>query len=331
MDGSILVAGGAGFVGQRLVAALQQKRQQVRLLTRQASAMRHFHPTLDFAVGDVRDYDSLRLACAGIRVIFHLAGHAHAWRQGDAGLHENITVGGTANLLRAAAEAGVRRFVFFSSVKAGGGGGAPEKPGLDVPTDDYGRARRVAEALVLEAGRRHGLHVCNLRLAMVYGVGMKGNLPRMIEGIAGGRFPPWPRGANRRSMVWVEDVVRAALLATTRPEANGKTYVVTDGEAYSTRRIYEAICCALGKPVPHWSVPMPVLRGIALVGDAIGAVRRKRFVFDSEALEKLAGSAWYSSRAIEEELGFTPTKRLEDVLPEIVATIGSGVRRPRRD
>lgn len=316
-----LVVGASGFIGRALCRALTDTGNAVRGTYRRAV------PANAGGVEwqQIADLSSTPIPASlvkGCETVFHLAGDAHAWMEKNgADVHHQVTVEGTRHLLQTAIDTGVKRFVFFSSVKAGGDGAAPEKPGMDMPTDDYGRARREAETLVLAAGRRYGLHVCNLRLAMVYGAGMKGNLPRMIETIDRGRFPPWPRVPNRRSMVWVEDVVRAALLAVARPEANGKTYVVTDGEAYSTRRIYEAICRALGKPVPRWSVPMPVLRGIALFGDAIGAVRRKRFVFDSEALDKLAGSAWYSLRAIEEELGFTPTKRLEDILPEIVATL----------
>lgn len=316
-----LVIGGSGFIGQILIPAVAQNGVVVKGTYRRAvppnASGVEWH-----RIGDLASTPIPASLVKGCETVFHLAGDAHAWtRKNGADVHHQITVEGTRQLLDTAVGAGVKRFIFFSSVKAGGDGGAPEKPGLDVPTDDYGRARREAEALVLEAGSRHGLHVCNLRLAMVYGAGMKGNLPRMIESIAGGRFPPWPHVVNRRSMVWVEDVVQAALLAAARPEANGKTYVVTDGEVYSTRRIYEAVCRALGKPVPRWSIPMPVLHGLAQVGDAIGKVRGKRFVFDSEALDKLAGSAWYSSGAIEEELGFTPTKRLEDILPEIVATL----------
>jgi len=95
-----------------------------------------------------------------------------------------------------------------------------------------------------------------LRLSMVYGPTRKGNLPRMIEAVTKGRFPPLPETGNKRSMVHVDDVVQAAMLAAERPESVGQTYVVTDGPPYSTRQIYECICEALGRDAPKWHVPI---------------------------------------------------------------------------
>lgn len=119
-------------------------------------------------------------------------------------------------------------------------------------------------------------------------------------------------------MVHVRDVVQAALLAATRPEAIGQTLIVADGEAYSTRRIYELICAALGRRVPSWSVPNWVLRAAALAGDGIGAVRGRRFPLDSDSLNKLLESAWFSCEKLQNELGFRPQWNLEKALPEMI-------------
>jgi len=108
------------------------------------------------------------------------------------------------------------------------------------------------------------------------------------------------------------------MLAAEHIEAAGQTYIVTDGEAYSTRQMYEWICDALHKPVPGWSVPPGVLNVMARAGDMIGAVRGRRFIFDSDALQKLTGSAWYSSAKIEHELGFKAQRTLQASLPDIV-------------
>ncbi|RMF46870.1 MAG: NAD-dependent epimerase/dehydratase family protein, partial [Deltaproteobacteria bacterium] len=161
------------------------------------------------------------------------------------------------------------------------------------------------------------MEIVILRPAMVYGPTTKGNLPRMIRAVARGWFPPVP-DCGRRSMVHVEDVVNAAWLAATRTEAAGKTYVVTDGIEYTTRRIHEWICEALGRPAPAWTMPLPLLKGLAGVGDAIGRLRGRRFLFDSGVLEKLIGDEWYDSAEIREELGFIPARNLHDSMQEIV-------------
>ena len=119
-------------------------------------------------------------------------------------------------------------------------------------------------------------------------------------------------------MVHVADVVQAALLAAEKPAANGQIYLVTDGQSYSTHQLYAMICHALDRPVPTWHLPASLLRAMGRTGDLIGRLRGRPFMFDSKVLQKLLGSAWYSSRKIEEELGFRPTRDLRDGVEEMV-------------
>jgi nucleoside-diphosphate-sugar epimerase len=153
---------------------------------------------------------------------------------------------------------------------------------------------------------------------MIYGNTEKGNLPRMIKAIKRGFFPPLPEVHNHRSMVHVDDLVQATLLAAQNPQTAGACYIVTDGQAYSTRQLYEWICAALGKRVLPMTIPLPLLKGLAKIGDKIGHTRGRQFMFDSAILEKITSSAWYSSVKIESELGFKPQRNLHEALPEIV-------------
>jgi nucleoside-diphosphate-sugar epimerase len=273
-------------------------------------------------VGDLTDPVTLDGICKDVDTIFHLGGYAHALDEPDGestALSTRITVEGTRALLAQARRAGVRAFIYFSSVKSMGEGGMTR---LDEtvecrPMTAYGRARYEAEQLVLDSG--NDFPVTILRLPMVYGPGCKGNLPRMIQAVARGRFPRLPETGNRRSMVDVRDVVQAALLAAGNPTAAGKTYIVTDSQAYSTRQIYEWICEALARPVPRWTVPLAWLHTAASVGDAIGNFTGRRFFLDTKSLDKLIGSAWYSSEKISRELGYRPVYTLKDALPGMVA------------
>ena len=316
---SVLVTGGTGFIGRHLVAALLQQGVVARVLSRRSSdGAGQGCPTI---VGDLADPATLDGICRDTDTIFHLAGHAHALDEPDeesAARSTQITVEGTRALLAQARRAGVRAFIYVSSVKSMGEGSATrlDETAECLPVTAYGKARYAAEQLVLDNGKDFSVTI--LRLPMVYGPGCKGNLPRMIRAVARGRFPPLPETGNRRSMVDVRDVVQAALLAAANPTAAGKTYIVTDGQAYSTRQIYEWICAALARPVPRWTVPLAWLHAAASTGDVIGKFTGRRFFLDTKSLDKLIGSAWYSSETIRRELGYRPVYTLKDALPEMV-------------
>jgi nucleoside-diphosphate-sugar epimerase len=141
----------------------------------------------------------------------------------------------------------------------------------------------------------------------------------MIKMIDRGLFPALPDVKNCRSMVHVSDVVEAVILAATNSVANGQCYIVTDGRPYSTWELYEMICRSLGKSIPRWHVPLGALEALAGVGDVIGRLRGRRFVFDSDALDKLTGNAWFSSGKIARELAFQPRMTFEAALPELIA------------
>ena len=315
-----LVTGATGFIGRVLCQQLREKHVQVR------GGMRHVAegPWDEVVLFDLATQRLPEDALAGVDTIFHLAGKAHALSETrqDEEEYFRINTEGTGTLLEAAKSAGVHRFVFISSVKAMGEGGDTCQNESEIchPETPYGKSKLAAERLVLE-----GAYVPEpvvLRLSMVYGSSRKGNLPRMIEAVAKGRFPPLPEVGNKRSMVHVEDVVQAALLAAEKPAAVGQTYIVTDGQACSTRQMYEWICEALDKPEPAWTMPIGLLKVLAKVGDGIGGVRGRRFLFDSDALDKLINSACFSSEKIQRELGFRPAWDLRSALPEIVTSLG---------
>lgn len=321
----VLVTGGTGFIGGYLVSALVERGAIVTVLSRRTTSDegKGYHHVM----GDLARPESLEGICRDVDLVFHLGGHAHALDELDDvsdELNRKITVEGTQALLEQSLTAGVNRFLFFSSVKAMGEGGedCQDESAECRPTSSYGRAKLSAERLVQEASRQ-GLEVTILRLPMVYGPGCKGNLPRMIQSIEKRRFPPLPETGNRRSMVDVRDVVQAALLAIMYPDTGVKTYILTDGQTYSTRQLYEWIHAALHRSIPTWVVPVSLLRIAAYLGDLIGAILRRRFAFDSDALDKLIGSACYLSEKINHELNFHPAYTLDKVLPEIVSEAGN--------
>lgn len=321
----VLVTGASGFIGRHLVARLVRQGAVVRALVRGAAHPSGWPDGVEVVHGDVRDAVAACAASAGAGTIYHLAGKAHDTAEiGDSAAYGEVTVAGTETLLGAALEAGVRRVVFVSSLAVYG-------PGLDAaprdetaplrPATAYGRAKLRAEKSVLDFGARTGAHVCCLRPATVYGPGAKGNLPRMVGMIDRGLFPPLPDSGNRRSMVHVDDLVDALLLAASSPAAGGCCFNVTDCRAYGARELYEMICRATARRPPRWRIPLACFRALAAAGDIIGRVRGRRAGFDGQAFEVLFGSAWFSAEHIARELGYRPSHTLEDALPAMVADL----------
>jgi nucleoside-diphosphate-sugar epimerase len=321
----ILVTGASGFIGRHLVERLVRDGHRVLALVHTSKLALDWPAGVKAIAGDVRDPQAMKAAAAGCETVYHLAGKAHALAEvnGDEDAYHAINADGTRHVLEGAVAGGAKSFVLFSSVKAAGEGGnrCLDESFDGLPETPYGRSKREAERTVMEIGRRAGLHVTCLRLPLVYGPGNKGNLFRMIAAIDRGIFPPLPELGNRRSMVHVADVVQATLLAAGTPAAAGRCYIVTDGRAYSTHELYVLIRRGLGRDIPAWHIPVWTLNALAVAGDVIGKAMGKRFVFDSDALDKLIGSAWYSSERISRELGYKPTRCFEDALPELIAKV----------
>jgi len=314
----VLVTGAAGFIGRKLCFELQQKGYFVHALLRSDID----GPWDDVIILDLRDSCALP-SLLGIKIVFHLAAKAHALAETSQDVEEYFRVNTlvTEALLDACKVCDVQSFIYFSSVKAAGTGtGMMDESNLLEPDTPYGQSKRASEKLVLEGGCVP--HPVVIRPSMVYGNTDKGNLPKMIQAIRSGKFPPLTEAHNRRSMVHVDDVVTAAILAAENPIASGEIYIVTDGKSYSTRQMYEWICESLHKSVPKWKLPTLILRLLAITGDVIGSLRGRRYIFDSDALDKLIGSACYSSAKVERELGFKARRNLREALPEISQYIG---------
>lgn len=322
----MLVTGGTGYIGSHLVPLLVERGARVRLVARNkhrisAEAQAESAP-VEWTYADFEQPASLRGVCAGIDTVFHLAGFAHAETKGgpiEQTEHWRVTVEGTRALLAEASAAGVRRLVFVSSVKAMGEGGdrSADETTPAEPVSVYGIAKREAERLVFAAAQAGPMEAAVLRLPMVYGEGSPGNLSRMIEAIDRGRFPPLPDVHNRRSMVYVGDVAQALLLLGADSRAAGQVYLVTDGQTYSARQLYELISRALGKQPTRRAIPLGLLRVVAKVGDLLRQLRLSP-PFDSDALQKLVGSACYSDARIRRELGFVSTHTLENSLAGMI-------------
>lgn len=314
----LLITGGSGFIGSYLAGRLRSEGKALRLLIHHARQ----DCTEEQIIGKLTDTASLRTACRGIETVYHCAGYAHAFTalsESVADKHRQVNFEGTRNLVEAAGQSGVRCFIFLSSVKAMAepGNTCVDEDFPGKPETAYGQAKRAAEEAVLAAGSRYGMHVVNLRLAMVYGHGGHGNLERMGRMVRRGLFPPLPETGNHRSLVHVDDVVAAMLLTARDTRASGRTYIITGPDAPSGRQLYDGLRQALALPPCHWHVPAVLLHGAARCGDGLQRVLQRRFPLNSEVVDRLLGSAWYSGARITLELGWQPRITLQEGLREM--------------
>jgi nucleoside-diphosphate-sugar epimerase len=294
----VLITGFTGFIGQRLVNAVSG---QVKALSRNKQQ------DYETVVCDLNLDAIPKSALQDVEVVYHLAGFAHDLRETSkiADLYYKVNVSATVQLANLAVKSGVKRFVFVSSVKAGGcitySRKCANEKDQSEPEGIYGETKREAELALLKIGKESGMHVSIVRPSLVYGPGVKGNLQLMLAGIKKGWFPPLPETGNRRSMIHADDLVQAILLVSEDKRANGEIFIATDGTPYSSREIYSTMCSMAGKSIQKWSVPKALFDIASLVSPRI-----------KYKINKLLGDECYSSAKLE-ALGFKAKKSLKDM------------------
>jgi nucleoside-diphosphate-sugar epimerase len=268
------VTGAAGFVGRAVCQHLEHHGFAVR------RAVRHAVPGLAGAwAGEIGPHTEWGPVLNGIDLVVHLAARVHVAREtGPEPMAEyrRVNVEGTRRLAEAAAAAGVRRFIYLSSVKVHGEG-APKKyteADLPGPEDDYGLSKWEAEQALREVGARTGMEWTVLRPPLVYGPGVGANFLRLMRAVAHRR--PLPLGAvrNARSLVFVGNLVDALRLCLTHPGAANATFLVRDGEDLSTPELARRIARALGVAPVLFPVPVGWLRTLARLLGREHAIRR---------------------------------------------------------
>lgn len=294
------VTGASGFIGIRLVNALEAQAASIRILSRNKMA------GLDTVICDLHSESIPGDAMEGVNTVFHLAGFAHDMHNSskDQHLYQAINVDATVRLAKLAIISGVKQFIFLSSVKAGGmtfRGKCMKETDQSEPEGIYAESKRKAELKLLEIGHQSGMHVSIVRSSLVYGPDVKGNLSMMLSAIKKGWFPPLPEVGNRRSLVHVDDLVRAMILVAEDDRTNGEIFIVTDGEPHSSREVYEAMCCVLGKTIPRWSVPKFLFKLIAYVS-----------LHNRYKIDKILGDECYSSNKIN-SIGFKAQQSLKEM------------------
>jgi len=308
----ILVTGANGFIGKPVWSELVKAGFQVKCAVRKLNHPINKHCTKIVEVGDIGPETDWTNALKSITTIVHLAARVHMMK--DSAIEplsefRKMNVNATEHLATMAAKAGVKRLVFMSTVKVNGEQ-TRDKPftesDLPHPDDPYAISKWEAEQALLKVSNETGLEVVILRPPLVYGPGVQANFLRLLQ-IVDRNIPlPFLNIKNKRSFIYLGNLVDAIIACCTHPNAKGETFLVSDGEDASTAELVRMIAIAMGKKAKLFPFPQSLL-------SIIGTLTGKK-----AELNRLFGSLCIDSSKIRKVLNWKPPISMRDGIQETI-------------
>lgn len=291
----VLVTGATGFVGRAVCAYLLEEGWRVRAAVRNSAAELPAGIEAQLA-GDITQA-SWEQALQGASAVVHLAAAVHRGGRHDEAFYDAVNCRATERLAEAAARAGVRRFVFMSSIKVNGESTPPERPFRAAdeprPQDAYGRSKWCAERALRRVAQTSRLETAVIRPPLVYGAGVGANFWRLVR-LVDARLPlPFGSIRNRRSFIYVGNLAALVGRCLEHPHAAGRTFLASDEEDLSTPELVRRIGAALGFSPRLFPFPLFLLPG--KLTDSL--------VVDSEETQAVLG--WQPPYTVDEGLART--------------------------
>ena len=301
----MLITGATGFVGNPLSEILIKQNWKVRGVGRSSIKLCGIEPVI---INDINGDTDWSEALKDIDVVIHLAARVHVMKETSAeplSEFRNVNVEGTRQLAIQAANAGIKRLIYVSSIKVNGEKTA-NKPfdELDsaAPEDAYGISKYEAELALHEVASSTGLEIVIIRPPLIYGPNVKGNFLQMARVIKKGMPLPFASVKNLRSLLYIDNLIDALILCATHPEAAGKTYLISDGEDISTSELLSKVAHAMGLKARLFHCPITLLK-------VLGSLTGRR-----DQVSRLLDSLQVDNRKLKEELGWSPKFSLEEGL-----------------
>lgn len=308
--GMTLVTGASGFVGSHLMEEMTQRGLPVRGVTRRMVpgllTVPSYGPEMDWST-----------CLEGVDTVVHLAARAHILKE-EAGdpLREfrEANVVAMENLAEQASSAGVRRFVFVSSIGVNGNVTEPGKPftSADVPSphSDYATAKAEAEASLKEICYTNALEFVIIRPPLMYGSGVQANFLRLMKLAALGIPSPFGLVNNKKSFLYVKNLCDLIITTLDHPRANNKVFLVSDGHDVSTDTLYRDLMAAFGKRPYRLTLPPDLLK---IIGSIAGA---------SKILEQLIGNLQIDASYTQDQLDWKPPYTYSDGITATAKSFG---------
>lgn len=304
---NILVTGASGFVGTALCVELE------RLSIACTAAVRKASNPAQLAVGELSTTTDWSQALAGCDAVIHLAARVHVMNDTSddpLAAFRAVNVAASVHLARQAAQHGVKRFVFVSSVKVNGEAtGTRSFTAFDAgaPQDPYGQSKLEAELALKEVALATGLELVIVRPPLVYGPGVRANFMRLMQLAKIGL--PLPLGAihNQRSMVALDNLVDLLILCCRHPAAPGQTFMVSDDHDVSIGELLRMLASGMGKRI--WLIPVPA-----------GLIQRCAALLGKKAVaDRLLGSLQVDIAHTKATLGWKPVLDIQESINKTVA------------
>jgi nucleoside-diphosphate-sugar epimerase len=295
----IIITGGSGFVGRKVLSHL--KKHDVLNLTRNPLNDNDYKYEFGNEINNLSIFDS-------VDVIIHCAARVHIMDDTSTNPlddYREVNTKGTLNLAKQAVEAGVKRFIFISSIKVNGESTQLGKPfkfdDQRLPEDFYGQSKSEAEEQLLQLSEETGLEVVIIRPTLVYGPDVKANFASLLNLVLKGL--PLPFGCikdNKRSLVSLDNLVDLIVTCIDHPKAINQVFLVSDDHDVSTNEMVQQMAKALGKS--QWQLPIPTAC-YRLAGKALGK---------EDVINRLLGSLQVDITHTKETLGWKPPQTIED-------------------
>ncbi|MCX2532818.1 NAD-dependent epimerase/dehydratase family protein [Plesiomonas shigelloides] len=260
----LLVTGSSGFIGSAFVELAESRGDSC--IKQRRSSSDSSDSSIFFA--DLSSSTDWSLALRNIECVVHCAAVVHQMKGvSEIEIYRRANTDGTISLARQAAAAGVKRFVFVSSIKVNGekteSGSAFKSDVLIAPSDPYGLSKFEAEQHLRLLSLETGMEVVIIRPPLVYGPGVKANFRTMMNWVSKGLPLPFSHIGNKRSLVFLQNLVDLLWLCTRHPNAPGNTFLVSDDHDVSTSELLHGIAVAMNKTVMLFYVPRRLIDGIA--------------------------------------------------------------------
>lgn len=305
----IVVTGASGFVGSAVVSALDKVERYFPVAVVRSKKDGQQLSSSMFSVPDISSATDWSAGVKDAAVVVHAAARVHVMKEVEQDAlaeFRKVNVEGTINLARQAAAAGVKRFIFISSIKVNGEQTNCDKPftadDKPAPSDAYGVSKKEAEDALRVISKETGMEVVIIRPTLVYGPGVKANFRNMMAWLYKGIPLPFGSIHNKRSLVSLDNLVSLIMVCIEHPNAAGQTFLVSDGVDLSTTELLQRTAKALG--VKSRLLPVPA-KMLAFCAVALG--RRS-------LSQRLCGSLQVDIQKTRHLLGWYPAVSVEDAL-----------------